>query len=273
MVEVGAEKLFGSQLEERVNKIFARNQITPAIARNEIQQLFTQLRSFREALDWLLNAFGRLNIGKEQLRPGECEIGVLIPRMNVNNQLDKLAEELEELNRILSDFAELATGSRPGFEVKSVSTTDFSIFLSPSPITLASISFAVERIIAVYKNLLEIRKLKNELKENGIPDKQLQGVQDHANGIMENGIEAIKNDLFKMFYKQKDGGRENELRTAVGMSLRKIADRIDRGVNIEVRAVPPSVSQSAENNPEIEDKGSATNLWGDLHKGWGFAIF
>lgn len=252
--ELGAQNLFGRPLADRIKEIFARNQITPAVAMQEIRSIVGEVHSFRESLDWLLNAFERMKIGSEQMKPGECEIGILIPRENVGNQFDKFAEELEEFDSILGSFSELATGKRPGFQVKSVSTTDFTVFLNSDPLTLATIAVAVERITAFYKNLLEIPKLSSELKGQGVGDKQRAGIEEYANGVMENGIEGLRNDLFKTYYKQKDPGRENELRTAIGFALRKIANRIDRGVNIEIRALPPVAPAKPEGERAQSDE-------------------
>lgn len=51
------------------------------------------------------------------------------------------------------------------------------------------------------------------------------------------------------YYKKEDKGRKNELTKSVRISLNKIANRIDNGFNIEVRAAPATKPDEIENNP------------------------
>ena len=136
-------------------------------------------------IDDLISGFEGLNIGADDIEPGECEIGVLVPRDYVKNLLNDFGEELIELNKILSVFAELSTGSRAGFEIREISSSDLSVFLDLAPAVGACLAVSIERIVALYKKLLEIRKLHNELKEQGVPKSSLKGVEEHANAVME----------------------------------------------------------------------------------------
>jgi len=247
--EIGAWQLLGNTLAERVEEIFARNQITPAVAQQELQALFNELQAFSSAFDQLLASFRTLKIGKEDLAPGECELGVLVPRAFVENRLDRFAEELEELDQIFGVFAELSTGSRPSFPIKTISSTDLSIFLEVGAVVGACVATAVERIIALYKTLLEVRKLQGELVKQGVDKKNLEGLETHANGIMDAGIDKLVKDLLSEFKGKVDAGRKNELSVELKYSLKKIANRIDRGFNIEVRMEEPL--QPADNDEEV----------------------
>ena len=237
--ELGAWQLMGSSLAEQVEEIFARNQITPSVAQQELQALLIELQAVSTAFDQLLTSFRVLKIGKEDLAPGECELGVLVPRAFVDNRLDRFADELEELDRIFGVFAELSTGSRPSFPIKTISSTDLSVFLEVGSAVGACVATAVERIIALYKTLLEVRKLQGELVKQGVDKKNLEGLETHANGIMDVGIDKLVNELLSEFKGKVDTGRKNELSVELKYSLKKIANRIDRGFNIEVRMEEP----------------------------------
>lgn len=252
--EIGAWQLLGNPLAERVEEIFSRNQITPSVAQQELQALFSELQSVSSAFDQLLASFTTLKIGKEDLAPGECELGVLVPRAFVENRLDRFAEELEELDRIFGVFAELSTGSRPSFPIKTISSTDLSVFLEVGAVVGACVATAVERIIALYKTLLEVRKLQGELVKQGVDKKNLEGLETHANGIMDVGIDQLVKDLMTEFKGKVDAGRKNELSVELKYSLKKIANRIDRGFNIEVRMEEPLQPADAAENATTEVK-------------------
>lgn len=257
--EIGAWQLLGNTLAGRVEEIFARNQITPSVAQQELQVLFNELQAVSSAFDQLLASFRVLKIGKEDLAPGECELGVLVPRAFVENRLDRFAEELEELNRIFGVFAELSTGSRPSFPIKTISSTDLSVFLEVGAVVGACVATAVERIIALYKTLLEVRKLQGELVKQGVDKKNLEGLETHANGIMDAGIDKLVKDLLSEFKGKVDAGRKNELSVELKYSLKKVANRIDRGFNIEVRMEEPRQPADADEEVTAEVKALSQN--------------
>lgn len=250
--ELGATDLTGANLGAQIEEIFSKNQITPSVAQQELQTLLNELQQLSSAVDQLLAGFRTLKIGSEDLEPGECELGVLVPRVFLDNRLDRFADELDELNKIFGVFAEISTGSRPGFGIKTISSSDLSVYLEVSAIVGACIATAIERIIALYKQLLEIRKLQGELAKQGLEKKNLKGIEDHANGIMEQGIDKLVKELVDEYLKRDDAGRKNELTIELKYSLKKIANRIDRGFNIEVRMEEPEIS--AENQEETTEE-------------------
>ena len=110
----------------------------------------------------------------------------------------------------------------------------------------ACIATAVDKLLDLYKKFLEVKRLRAEMKKQGLTDEDLQGVTKRYHTMMEKGIEQITIEVFETYYKGNDAGRENELKNGVRISLNKLANRIDRGFNIEVRVA--SLPESA--NPE-----------------------
>lgn len=238
LTEIGGERLFGQSLKQDVEDIFARNQITPAVALDELRQLHKQLEEFQGALNDGTSAFSYLKVGDETLPPGECEVGVLIPRTSVNNRLLDLANEFKELGFILNTFAEVATGSKDKLTIRTLSSTELLVFLKAAAPYAACLAVAVERIVALYKQILEIRKLHHEIRNQGVPEAETSGIETYVNQRMEEGIQDLSVEIIDQFYKRKDVARKNELRNALRISLNKLANRIDRGFNLEVRVEP-----------------------------------
>lgn len=246
--EIEATDILGLRLKERIEGIFSRNQITQAVALQELQEINNKIQNLQTALDQIISSFQLLKIGAEELEPGECEVGVLVPRDFVGNSLDRFADELEEIDRIFETFSELVTGSRSSFQIRTISSSDLTIYFDAIPQVAACIAVAVERIVELYKKLLEIRKLHGELSKQGIPENNLDGIKTHANSLMETGIEKLIPELIKDFYSNSDEGRKNELTIELRFSLKKIANRIDNGFNIEVRAEPDIEEKQSESN-------------------------
>lgn len=81
----------------------------------------------------------------ESLAAGESELAVLIPRSFVDNRLDEFAEELRKENQIFGVFSELATGSRPGFGIRSISSSDLSMLLQIENLKIAAANSSGDR--------------------------------------------------------------------------------------------------------------------------------
>jgi hypothetical protein len=262
--EIGGDPILGINLADSIEEILARNQITPAVALSELQSFLARLAEFSAAIDRLVAAFETLGIGAEDLDPSECEVGVLVPRSYVDNELGEFANELKELNRVFGVFAEISTGSRPGFKIKTLSSSDLTVFLEAAPVVAACIAHGVERLVELYKKLLEIRRLQADLANQGVPKKNLTGIEEHAKGVMEKGIEAIIKELMRDFKSTVDPGRKNELTVELRLALNKISNRIDSGYNIEVRMqAPAGLTESANESNEVEQK-LATKYYNDI---------
>lgn len=238
LAEIGGEDLIGSVLKGSIEAIFSRNQITPAVALDELQQLHKRLQDFKTALDQCSTSLKHFKIGDEKLLPGECEIGVLIPRDAVGNKLINFAEELKELSFILNTFSEVVTGNKDDLTIRTISSSDLLVYLQALAPYAACVAVCIERVVSLYKQLLEIRKLRHEMEQQGVPEQDMSGIENYANSLMEKGIDKIAVDVVNEYHKKDDAERKNELTNAVRISLNKVANRIDHGFNIEVRVAP-----------------------------------
>jgi len=233
--ELNIEDVLGRELLQRVEAVFGRNQLTPAVAAEAIDELASEVEEVQGGLTDLLGGLGYFVIGAEELPPGEAEVGVLIPRVAVKNELSELGGELVELDAILGPFLELGTGTRPPIKIASVASSDFGVFVEMVPQAAALVALAVERVIHGYKTVLEIRALRAGLAEQHVPDEALAGIEAHANSVMGDSITSVIEELLEESA-VGDEGRKNELRTELRKSLNKLANRIDQGYNIDVRA-------------------------------------
>jgi len=250
--ELGGEDLVGNLLRLRIEAIFARNQITPDVALSELASLHHRVTSFRDAVRSCASALDALGVGKEDLKSGECEIGVLIPRKAVGNRLPGLADELEETSFILGTISEVATGTKDKLEVRSISSSDFLLHLKALAPYAACAAVCVERVVALYRQLLEIRKLQMDIRKQNLPAEVDAIIEKHVNSYMEAGLRREASDIIERFYKKGDPGRRNELCNALTIALNKLANRIDKGFNVEVRCEPLGTREKGTPPPDPE---------------------
>ncbi len=125
--ELGVGDLLGAPLAESVREIFERNQITPSVALDAILALTSRLEALAASLDQLLAGLRHLHVGSEDLATGEAEVGILIPRPAIDNELKKLGDEFVELQKLLGPFLEVGTGSRSPLLVRAISSSGPSL--------------------------------------------------------------------------------------------------------------------------------------------------
>ena len=230
--ELGVANLVGNGLLAQVNAVYARSAVTPATAAEAMAPLAELVRRLDVAVDGLIGGFDFFEIGAEELDPGEFEIGFLIPRVEVDDDLEGLGREFQALWRILAPFVEITTGSRPDMKVRSISSSEFQVFLHALPETAALVAVTVERLIAAWSNIMSIRVAYAQLEQANVSEERLKQIAEEADERMGAEIDVIVGDVLKRV--KATDGRVNELRTEMTRSLSELADRIDRGYNVQV---------------------------------------
>ena len=260
--EIGGQELFGQELESRITEIFNRNQITPASALADISKITTEVEQLKTAIDELISGFVKLHIGKENLLPGQCELGYSIPRLVIENKLSTFSKEVAELNFILGTISEAVDGKKEDFDIKTISSSDFLLYVIIGLQVADVLSNAIEKIINNYKTILEIKILRNQLKEKGVPETATKEIEEHANSSMEDVIRKIAHEVITQYHKGEDSGRKNELENATVIALNKIANRIDKGFNLEVRveSLPALTEKNKDDKEYVAKLTSIANI-------------
>jgi len=245
-VEIKALPHVGIGLLDRITKAIAENNVTPRDALTEIQGIVQETNKYHKTVDTLVDQFEELEIEYDELEEGEFEIGVSIPKAITKGNIEGLKQELHELNQTFRIFKEVSGDEVTSIEIKDLSSSEWQVFLDCVPGLAMCFAVAIERIVALYKKLLEIRKLKQELSKN-VPKNALKSIDDHLKVAVDQGLQEIAASILKEFYKKDESGRKNELNNGLCKALRYIADRMDHGGTFEVNACEPE-------EPEAEDE-------------------
>lgn len=184
-----------------------------------------------------------------------CEIILTIPRQQVQENLKSLGQELISFEKNLSVFSEVATGSREPVRVKTIASSDFSIFLESAPAIGACIALAVERIISLYKQSLEIKKIKLELEKHKIADEISALLDKHIHSIVATEAQKIAAEVMEKHAVRIEANRKNELLIELRHSIENLAEKIDKGFQIEV-----SVGELGEEKKETGGQLTADDI-------------
>jgi hypothetical protein len=269
--EMGVVDLLGDALANEIERILSGNEITPSAAANELEEIRQRVQQFVNSLNQASSALDFFRIGSGDLAPGEFEIGFLIPRNTVDNGLEHLGQEFVELKKIIAPFSELVGEGRPEIHVRSIASSEFQVFLDSTPAVAAVVATAVERLLAAYERILNIRNLHRQLAEEDVPDDALEGVAKHVTEGMEGKIREIAENVVAEA-ELGDSGRSNELKTEVALALRKLAQRIDHGYDIEVRAgeIPESSEDDVDDTESDQAMREAARVVLDAQPGLEF---
>jgi len=247
---IGGDVNTGNKLGERISEVVGANALTPGKAVEELQKLLNDVNAFYTAIKAVLTNFKKLNISSDALAPGSCEIGVLMP---IEPELQNFEKELHELNHHLRTFSEVVSGKAEPVIIRAVSSgSPIEVFLDSAPVVALTIATTIERIVALYKNALEIRIAKKKLEDLSVPKATVASIEQHEKSMVAAELEKIADDIYKD-YKGKDSGRKNELRTALSKALKYLAEKIDKGVDFEVSASENDDSEPPNEEDEVKE--------------------
>ncbi len=173
------------------------------------------------------------------------EIGLLLPTKLTDNRVTTVTKELQQWNTIVKTFREITGQGAEDSKISLVNNGSLEFFFTDSHAVALCISVIIERVCALYKKILEIREVREKLKQLGGPKQEQNEIAKFEKETIDKEIEQIGGDIFERFVTQKiDKGRLNELKIAVNGHIRYVAKAIDKGIVIEINT--PEISE-----PEI----------------------
>ena len=259
-IELGAAGMIGSGLQTRILNIIQENTITPAAALSKIQQLAKEVKVFYDTIHRLAEGLDELEVEFDELDPGEHEIGVSIPEYLLNHSISNVEKELKCINELFNVISEVSIGEPGHFSLRTIGSSELEVFSVTTPVVALCIATAIERIVALYKQHLEIKKLKLEFEHMKMPTKVTKPLDDHIKTMVKSELELISKDLIKDFYKSDDNGRKNELTTHLTKVLGYMAERIDKGATFEVRVGLPKENTTSQEDPTKSDEEKLKEL-------------
>jgi hypothetical protein len=211
--------------------------------------------AYLEKIRALAENLKAVNIEANPIKPGEAEIGFLLPRALFNNRLDQLIKELRDVNRIIRAFSEVATGAAEEVEVRQISASDPLFFFALAAPTIAALAKAVSWALATWKSVEEIRKVRADILHTKVlTEKEIEELFERK--IQDKLQSAVGQKVAELVPPDDKPGRAKEQRTDLTWALESLLAHIERGVVIEIRSLPPTTK--AEGSLEPIDTSFAT---------------
>lgn len=250
--DLECEDKIGLGLSNKIGQIIQKNNITPANALQDMQELNTELNEFWNAITNMAKSLDELDVEYDELNEDEYEVGITIPETILKANLSNVENEIHCLNELFNVLSEVATGEVGHFKIRTIGSTDLEIFLNTTAVVGACVATCIKQILALYQHQLEIKKVKLELEAIKAPKSVTQPFDEHVRDTVQKEIKSIAKAMLTEFYKTKDTGRKNELNTHLAKVIEYMAERIDKGASFEVRVGLPEEPEEPTGATEDE---------------------
>ena len=250
--EIGADRFFTTNLPAEISTWVQENPITPAVTQQKIGTLTKNRNTYIEDITQLRDKLRKLNIEANSLGEGTAEVGFLIPRELFHNRFDELIKELGALNYILRTISEVTTGSVQPIDVRQISTSDPQFFFGLDPAIVAVLGAVVTWALMQWKQVEEIRKIRSETKKNSsFTEKEIKDFFDSKiDKTIKSAVDDKTNELLGT--PPKGTGHAHQKRAELVWALESILARVERGMTVEIRFVPPPAKP--DDPPDIQEK-------------------
>jgi len=238
--EIHASNFVGNKLRQQVQEIISGTSFSPM---EMLESLEAFSKSFGGIVATVYNvraALATLGVEIDHVADGEYELGALFPRDVIGESLNDLTKKFDHLNRLVSAIMELQGAAARSPRIRTISASWWQVFLDlQSEAAVLVLVVALEKIVALYKSNLEIKKLRNELAKNDLSPEITALIDAEIEKKVEAGIEAIATDVRKKANANVDQARANGLEVQRKLELKHVARRLNQGAAYEVVAGPP----------------------------------
>ena len=252
---IGGIFYYGENLSRRIDDII-ENANTPSAAVAQIQELRTKMTEFFKTVQVLDDSLTKLGVGVEDIPQDSAEIEVLIPESMIDGHLNGFIKEINYLDAAFSDIGEVVTGERTSLDIRSLGSGSAELYLIVDLAMGAQVLAFVTAVVVLINNILKIRRDRESLKKQNAPATIIKELKSWEDKQIKEHIDKLREEMLGK-YKGKEE-RKNELRNALSMRLKRLADRIDRGMDIDVTTAATAEQkegdESAADAKQIKDK-------------------
>jgi hypothetical protein len=248
--EVGAMRYVGRGLLEVIDRVISTNNLAPALAVQELQKVHADTTTFHQTITSLNGGFSALQLEYDELEPNEGEFGISIPRTQTAEDFASFVKELKSYSTAFNAFNEVVSDNNQPLTVKTISSSDWQIYLLAAPVVLKVISHTLKDIAEILRSLVDIKKNVKELLSKGVPEAAIANINDFGDTMIDERLRGLAEKIVVEHYKKEDDGRRNELTNHLSQSLKFIAHKIDIGVKLDIRICPPTEPEADPETPE-----------------------
>lgn len=267
MQTIGAKDYFGMAAYEKIKFILNNNTYNIPKTAEDLRNYINEREGFVTVLQETKKNLEFLNFASYYPEGDNYQIGLLLPDEYTHNKIATITKDLNKWDKVIKTLKELVGEPTDDTEINFVSNGTLEFFINNSPAVGMALAFAVERIVKVYKNIVEIRQARDKLKTLGLPATEQKTLEKQEKEHFSKELEKVSIDLVKEFAAKKiESGRFNELKIAIKGHVVYMAKCIDNRITIEIN--PPELQEpkAPSEDGTIEEKKEAKKAKVDYDK-------
>lgn len=246
--------LVGWRLPNRISELVRNNGMLPAVVRDQLGDMAKRVKRGLEDASNTLASFAALGFDEGELDVGVGELAMRIPREVISQRFSSFIEDAQFLHDLVSVAIEIVEGKPDDPTLRSLASSDYAIFLQVAPAVVGFTVLAIERVMAGYKTVLEIRVLQNQLKERDGPKEAFDALEAHLEKRMKEvarrGIEAALKEMKPKVSKE----RLNELKNLAAVRFTQLIERLEKGYDLDGRVGHADVAPDDDAEKAEHDK-------------------
>jgi len=256
--EIGAAPYFSPSMVGRIREQMITNAMTPAVVQQSVQDWVNRRNNFITVLTNLSRDLAAVGIQTDELSPGDSEVGIRFPSDLFGNDLGGLIDELKWLHRTFRFFQEVANVGPGPITVRQISTSDPTFFFGMDVTSLVLFGLAAKWLVDVLKGTLDIKQIITLARKAGFANDKIAIFDAEMEQRIEAAVSKRVAEMLADF--RGDSGRKNELEAGLTKSVTGLAARIERGMTIEIRCLPPPIDENAAAPEDVARAGQFQTL-------------
>lgn len=237
ILEIKGLPFFSPITANDIRQDFQKHGMTPAVVRQNVETLLNKRKEFIDTLKNARTNLDKLGITSENLKPGEAELGILIPRDLFHNNLEELNKELHNIIFILRAFYATSNITLERIEVFQISTSDPTFFLGIDVTVLVQIGSAVKWCIDVIGTTLKIREVVDLAKGVNASPEAIELMTDGIKKEIDKRVGEKVAEVMAGY--QGDNINKTHVEGSLERAMVMLLARVERGVTIDIKLIPP----------------------------------
>lgn len=232
--EIGIRSAVGQTFRDSLASILNTDNFDTQGLADRLSEKVIDIKNKIASVKAISSAFLQLNVEYQKVQESQAEVGFMLPREAVGDSLKELSSEFTKLGNLAKAINEISGAEDYDPQVVTISSSWWQVFLDLDPAQIALWVMAIERIVALYKSGLEIKKIQKDLQKQEVSPEITTRLGEEIDKKMSAGINAIAVDIRTKHSKVEDEARANELEIAIRQGLTHLAMRISQGAQVEI---------------------------------------
>jgi len=229
---------FSRQLVDKLDALIAANPATPAVIRDGLSNIINERQAQIQHFNSLNDELAYFGFELPENETNQGQVGFKVPRSMFDNNLQGMIDELNFIKRFVRVIAELEGESPDDIEVGNISTSDPVFWFIVAYGVAKGIAKITDWSLKTWKTVEEIRQLRAQTANIGsFTEDEIEKffgdkIESEIKKSIDEGISVILSEI-------EDQHRKNELETGLSSLLKQFLARIERGMTVDVKYLPP----------------------------------